>query len=445
MYIDVAKYSFNGGHQINEDSVCCGNNFFVVADGLGGHSDGEVASAAAVNYIQNNYVGDISDEGITSIIKGANNAVCELANGSHTTIAAAFLNDDKMRIANVGDSRVYIFRHNMVYMVTKDHSVCQAAVDMGEMSFEDIRFSDDRSRLLKVLGTDTNLVLKNNYKPVELCDGDAFLICSDGFWENVHEREMEADLLKAETADSWARFMLKRHILNAHNEGDNYSVICGIVHSERKAPPLTPKVKESNSSAAYFPSTVEMASQSKAELNAIIDSVNNSNSNTAAADTAVKNAKEKNMLPFILGAVAIAVVAIALIVILAIGGNSSDNEEEMTEQEITSYSDEVTVPYESTTTGIIVENPDDTSDAPSSETTDISTDEIPGIPIIQSTTDTSDETTDEPSDVTSIDPTIETTDETTDESPVVSSDEPLDDLTDETTEAPQFIVAPVEV
>lgn len=275
--IETAKYTNRGGRPINEDSIYCATDLFIVADGLGGHHGGENASAAAVRCISENYRGDISDAEIEKLLEAANDAVNKLNDGSHTTLAAAFVSDKRMRIANVGDSRVYIFRGNRVHTVTKDHSVCQAAVDMGEMSYDDIRFSDDRSRLLKVLGGKESLNLKTKYPPIDLCDGDAFLLCSDGFWEYVHEREMEADLLKADSAESWKRLMLKRHLLKAKNSGDNYSLICGIVHSERKAediPPTLEAVEEIPVTAAPLPSTIaingEKPKSSKSQKSIII-------------------------------------------------------------------------------------------------------------------------------------------------------------------------------
>lgn len=247
MIIDCAKYSCRGGHSINEDSVFCGRDLFIVADGLGGHGNGSQASSAAVEYISGNYHGNISDEEICRILEGANSEVQSLDNGSRTTVAALFFNDDSARFANVGDSRVYYFRRGSIIAMTKDHSVCQASVDMGEMSFEEIRFSNDRSRLLKVLGNNSQLNLKKLYDTIEVMDGDAFIVCSDGFWEYVHEAEMEADLLKAENAEMWMRTMLKRHLLAAENNGDNYSVICGIIRSDKKPPAAVsdfPKTKE---------------------------------------------------------------------------------------------------------------------------------------------------------------------------------------------------------
>ena len=145
MIIDIAKHSRPGGHEINEDSLLCGNNIYVVADGLGGHSSGEVASAAAIEFIKLNYNGDFSDTAVTALLEGANAAVRSLDNGSHTTVAVIFHDDDTVRFANVGDSRVYLFRHNKLFAMTKDHSVCQASIDMVEMTFDDIRSSSDRS------------------------------------------------------------------------------------------------------------------------------------------------------------------------------------------------------------------------------------------------------------------------------------------------------------
>lgn len=238
MIIDIAKHSRPGGHEINEDSLLCGNNIYVVADGLGGHSSGEVASAAAIEFVKINYNGDFSDTAVTALLEGANASVRSLENGSHTTIAAIFHNDDTVRFANVGDSRVYYFRHNKLFAMTKDHSVCQASIDMGEMTFDDIRTSSDRSRLLKVLGSEPQLNLRRMYEPISAADGDAFIVCSDGFWEHVYETEMEADLLKADSAESWMRNMMKRQLLRAEDKDDNCTVICGIIRSERTAPPL---------------------------------------------------------------------------------------------------------------------------------------------------------------------------------------------------------------
>jgi serine/threonine protein phosphatase PrpC len=241
MFINIAKYTSCGGHAINEDSYLVTDHVFAVADGLGGHENGEEASATAIKCIQTYSVGDYEYDNIMKIINAANQAVLDMHSPARTTIAAAFVENDIFRYINVGDSRVYYLKNGKICAHTKDHSVCQAAVDMGTMRWEDIRGSEDRSSLLKVLGDSENLNIKKNYPEIEMEDGDAFLICSDGFWEHVYEEEMEIDLLKSDSAEKWMSHLLKRQLLRAKDEGDNYTVICGMVRQEEKTEPAEGK------------------------------------------------------------------------------------------------------------------------------------------------------------------------------------------------------------
>lgn len=249
MIINAAKYSCAAGHGINEDSCLCSaeKGIFIVADGLGGHSSGEKASLAAVDYFEKNCTGGYTEKRITELMEGANTEVTEKGDGGKTTVAAAFTENGNFIYANAGDSRVYYFREGKIIAQTKDHSVCQASADMGMIRWEDIRGSEDRSRLLKVLGVDEKLNIKKHYVPIKIQDGDAFLLCSDGFWEYVYEAEMEADLLKSDNPEVWLKHMLKRHILRAENKGDNYTAICGIISLDGSETyiPQTSEVKTS--------------------------------------------------------------------------------------------------------------------------------------------------------------------------------------------------------
>ena len=234
MFIDSAKYTCPGGREINEDACLCRGDkgIFIVADGLGGHSSGEIASGTAIDYFEENCTGGYTGERIAALMEGANAQVLQYGNGGKTTVAAAFIENGNFIYANAGDSRVYYFRDGKIIAQTKDHSVCQASVDMGMIQPEDIRGSEDRSRLLKVLGGEENLAIKKHDLPIRIQNGDAFLVCTDGFWDYVYEAEMEADLLKSDSAEVWLKYMLKRHILRAENKGDNYTAICGIIHIE---------------------------------------------------------------------------------------------------------------------------------------------------------------------------------------------------------------------
>ena len=231
MKINVASYTNKGGYEINEDSFLCGNGIYAVADGLGGHANGEVASAATVEYLKSYFSGNISDDTLLAMLEGANNAVCSLSNGSCSTVAAVVCSDEQLRLVNVGDSRAYYFRDGKLFAMTKDHSVCQLAVEPGDMTFDEIRHSADRSKLLKVLGSEQSLNIKKLYEPIIPQDGDAFLICSDGFWEYVYENEMEEDLLRSPDPEKWLNYMLERQLVRAKNEGDNYTAVCGYIHT----------------------------------------------------------------------------------------------------------------------------------------------------------------------------------------------------------------------
>lgn len=234
---DCTYYTSAGGSDHNEDSVYCGRVMYAVSDGLGGHSGGAAASQTAVNYIANaaKRSGGVPEDSMAELFEGANTAVRKLARGL-TTIAAGALRDGKFVLGNVGDSRVYYFRNGRVIAQTRDHSVCQAAVELGQLTPEQIRGSEDRVKLLKVLGNSDRLELKRQPEQIPAVNGDAFLICTDGFWEHVHEREMECDLVKSGSPTDWRDRMLKRLLLRTGNSGDNYTVLCGFVTDEPEKP-----------------------------------------------------------------------------------------------------------------------------------------------------------------------------------------------------------------
>ena len=224
--IDCAFHTSEGGCNENQDDLFAGGGIYAVADGLGGHKSGAKASRAAVEYLSGQAGADFSPEGVNALLEGANEAV--RCSGGLSALAAGFYRDGEFTCGNVGDSRVYYFRSGRVIYQSRDHSVCQAAVELGEISSEEIRGSADRAGLLKALGAEASLDLRQRCEPIKVQRGDAFLLCSDGFWEYIHEREMEAELIKAESSAAWLNSMLKRHLLRSRNCGDNYTAVCGI-------------------------------------------------------------------------------------------------------------------------------------------------------------------------------------------------------------------------
>ena len=236
--IDVSSYSGLGGRSNNEDYFKYNSHAFVLADGLGGHECGEVASKAAVEYLTSYPDEKINIEnGLNHIANDVNNHILQIQKENpklasmRTTVVAAFIQGNKMGYLNVGDSRFYYFKKCELVHQTVDHSVPAMLAQAGRVDPADIRNHEDRNKLLKVLGDSEDLALKGEkqYDTIELEDGDAFLLCSDGFWEYVYETEMEIDLSKSDSAHEWKTYMLKRLLNRVTDNNDNFTLICGIL------------------------------------------------------------------------------------------------------------------------------------------------------------------------------------------------------------------------
>ena len=241
MNISLYKYTNEGSRAVNEDNLGINNfgNFVsaVVCDGLGGHNRGDVASKLAVEKITEGIsrLDSINAESIRAILKSANNAIVKKQNensafeGMRTTVVGCIVDNRDIYYFNCGDSRFYYFSGGSVASMSKDHSVLQTAVDRGEISPDDIRFDESRNKLYKVLGDDISGESGTVYTPIAYKSGDAFILCSDGFWENILEEEMEIDLSKSSSAQEWVEYMLVRLLLRLDGTNDNFTVIGGII------------------------------------------------------------------------------------------------------------------------------------------------------------------------------------------------------------------------
>lgn len=241
MNIIAHSYTNKGGRDNNEDFCCYkihnDKGVFVLADGLGGHNCGEVASRLAAEFVLTEaYKHDsYSDENLLRIMNNANDIVIQKQKENphqkdmRTTIVAGFIDNEVFKYFNVGDSRLYYFKKGCLYTQTKDHSVSQIAVTMGDITLEQIRFHDDRNKLLKVLGNDESLNIRKLDAAITIEPDDAFLLCSDGFWEYIYEVEMEADLVKSDSPHQWIEHMIKRLLLRVTGNNDNFTVIAGFI------------------------------------------------------------------------------------------------------------------------------------------------------------------------------------------------------------------------
>ena len=225
--IATASYTDTGGRPCNEDTVRLawqkGGLCLVVADGLGGHGGGGLASAAAAEVICGGWDGQVSEEALARLIQQAHQRVLSLqtrACAMKTTVTALEADGRQAAWAHAGDSRIYHFVNGTLVFQSRDHSASQIAVMLGTITPDQIRFHVDRSRVYRALGQDGELKVESHGEA--LAPGHhAFLLCSDGFWEYVYEEEMAEDLAAAASPEDWLARMRARLAARVPDNNDN--------------------------------------------------------------------------------------------------------------------------------------------------------------------------------------------------------------------------------
>jgi hypothetical protein len=159
-----------------------------------------------------------------------------------TTIVILLADSANACWGHVGDSRLYHFRAGRLLSQTRDHSLPQTLADAGEISHAEIRHHEDRSRLLRVVGEEGASQPAIVKEAVPLCRSDAFLLCTDGFWENVYELEMELDFAKSGQPADWLALMETRLQERVDGSHDNYSAIAVFGDRLPLPPPPVPPV-----------------------------------------------------------------------------------------------------------------------------------------------------------------------------------------------------------
>lgn len=226
--LQLATYTDTGGRAGNEDCVlhaATGTQdlCLVVADGLGGHGGGELASAEACRTICGGWNGRSSPSILTDLLQAAHRNVTALQTpqcAMKSTAVVLTVTDSRVAWAHVGDSRLYHFYGGKLVFQTKDHSASQIAVMLGDITPDQIRFHEDRSRVLRALGQEGNLKVDAQEEPL-MPGSHAFLLCTDGFWEYVLESEMESDLLQSSSPEDWLERMCSRLKQRVPNDNDN--------------------------------------------------------------------------------------------------------------------------------------------------------------------------------------------------------------------------------
>lgn len=239
MQLDTFAFSSTGGRDYNEDAVgqreLPDGGVLVLADGLGGTVHGEKAAACVVEQFTTAALPPDDSDGCAWLIEqmdAAQSRILALQEQTHTnmksTAVALLLRGDSAAWAHVGDSRLYYFHARELAAVTEDHSVAYKKFKSGQITRAEIAQDDDQSALLRALGN------PERYRPdlrtqAGLCPGDAFLLCSDGVWEYLHDGEILVDLLKSKTARDWALLLLTRVLSRVQGGNDNLSLLTVLV------------------------------------------------------------------------------------------------------------------------------------------------------------------------------------------------------------------------
>ena len=240
--ITVASRSAPGARAYNEDDLEHGTLgaawFAVLADGAGGHSDGAIASALVVRtsvhaLAQRAGVRALAPADLAEVVRLAHDALCERQVGLQgrqrmlATVVMLWIDTQPLNAfwAHVGDSRLYLLRQGRVETVTRDDSVVQRLVAAGLLDAEQAREHPQRHQLIAALGDDEPVEPHACPAAVALREGDAFLLCSDGWYDALAPGDIEATLACAPSADGWLIAMDARVRQRQLPNQDNFSAI----------------------------------------------------------------------------------------------------------------------------------------------------------------------------------------------------------------------------
>lgn len=242
MTIEYSVITNAGGRETDEDYALAfadtDKGVFILGDGLGGHGRGDEASMTGVTEAMRS-MQEIPHD-FSRAFWAAENAVLERQKEERafsqmkTTLCILDIADGMARWGHVGDSRVYYFCGGKVAARTLDHSVPQMLASSGQIRESQIRFHEDRNRLLRTVGVPWNrdmFELSDEWeikfvKRMFSNTATAFLVCCDGWWEKVDERQMLDTLRKSAGPDEWLERMEEIIIAQGIDEDtDNYTAI----------------------------------------------------------------------------------------------------------------------------------------------------------------------------------------------------------------------------
>lgn len=211
----------------NEDSLIVAPPLFAVADGMGGHAAGEVASEIAVNVLAERAPAHPDSETLGQAVEEANRAIIRAAHegrgreGMGTTMTAAMLEGERLIIAQVGDSRAYLLHQGKIQQLTRDHSLMADMIEAGQLTPEEARSHPNRSVITRALGSDPHT--QPDLYEINVETGDRLLVCSDGLSGMLRDQDIEATLARVHDPQRCASQLVNEAI--AAGGHDNITVI----------------------------------------------------------------------------------------------------------------------------------------------------------------------------------------------------------------------------
>lgn len=231
----------------NQDSICLDHthSFYAVADGMGGHNGGDIASQLSVK-VMPEYVSQHLQAEPQNLMKGAiieiNRSILKVAEakpelqGMGTTVSAIYFNGPNLTIGNVGDSRVYLINNGNIFQLTRDHSFVQEKLNMGIYTRSEAVKDPQKNVLVRSVGFEADVI--PDVFTYRICKNDIFMICSDGLHGKVSDRDILHIIQKhlsnpANCALSQIETTVKELIQQANDNGgqDNISVIVAVAQA----------------------------------------------------------------------------------------------------------------------------------------------------------------------------------------------------------------------
>jgi protein phosphatase len=208
----------------------------LVADGMGGHAGGDIASKLATTLIARTYYNQpqLPQAALAAALQAANRAIYQAAqhqpqlHGMGTTCTALVLHEGAAYSAQVGDSRLYLVRNDQIYLMSEDHSAVMEMVRRGQMTLADARQHEDKNIILRALGTQPEVNVATWQTPFPVRAQDCFVLCSDGLYDLVPDDEIKQSILTFAPQEACEQL-----IACANERGGHDNITVGVVQVKR--------------------------------------------------------------------------------------------------------------------------------------------------------------------------------------------------------------------